>query len=252
MAGFLLWALCFVLHPFVAEHAQNWGPMLNQVWDLEKFVVMFGLLMVTLEEHSARSEYQSLHDELTGLANRRLVNDRLQQALARAQRDHSRLVVFNMDLNRFKQVNDSYGHGAGDELLRVVAERLSSITRACDTLARVGGDEFLLVSSDFNISEANRRLDPDVALRQQGEAWANALRAAVEKPAALSNGDICITPSISIGFAIYPNSAEDLESLFALADNDMYSNKRRYSAAERTRSAGSALAGAAVADAMVL
>src|SRR5437879_8395893 len=103
-------------------------------------------------EHSRltdRLSYQAQHDALTGLPNRFLLEDRLQQAIAYANRHGSRLALLLLDLDGFKYINDSLGHQAGDQVLIEVSRRLRSITRRADTLARIGGDEFCLVLSDI-------------------------------------------------------------------------------------------------------
>src|SRR5205823_9666966 len=106
---------------------------------------------IRLEEELTK---QAFHDGLTGLPNRALFRDRLDQALARSARSSDVLAVLLLDLDGFKQVNDSLGHDAGDELLRQVAERLDEITRASDTLARFGGDEFAMLLDDSQQAQA--------------------------------------------------------------------------------------------------
>ncbi len=100
---------------------------------------------VELVRQAELSERQALHDPLTGLPNRLLFDDRIEHAISQAERDGTRLAIVMMDLDRFKEVNDSLGHKAGDELLEEVGERLRGALRASDTAARLGGDEFGLL-----------------------------------------------------------------------------------------------------------
>jgi diguanylate cyclase (GGDEF)-like protein len=102
-------------------------------------------LLATLEAREAAARHEALHDQLTGLANRALLNDRLQQALARCSRGGEKVGVLMLDLDRFKEVNDTWGHAAGDLLVQKVAQRISGLLRESDTIARLGGDEFAIV-----------------------------------------------------------------------------------------------------------
>jgi GGDEF domain-containing protein len=119
--------------------------------------VLIALLVLSLGTGRARAlglvsekigqlSYQAMHDGLTGLPNRALLTDRADQMLARARRTDSRVAVLFIDLDGFRQVNDTYGHAAGDELLKTVASRLSSVLRGSDTVGRQGGDEFVACS----------------------------------------------------------------------------------------------------------
>jgi diguanylate cyclase (GGDEF)-like protein/PAS domain S-box-containing protein len=156
-------------------------------------------------------ERQAHVDPLTQLPNRRLLADRMQQALARARRNGSQLAVCAMDLDGFKQVNDERGHDAGDQVLVTVAERLQSLVRANDTVARLGGDEFLLLLADLD----NAGLAEEIAGR--------ALQA-VREPIALANG-LSAHLSASIGIALYPGDAGSAEDLMRLSDRAMYAAK---------------------------
>src|SRR5205085_8480617 len=104
------------------------------------------------KRYEARIEYLATHDELTGLPNRTLMRDRVSQALARARRESTQVAVMFLDLDRFKVVNDGYGHPVGDALLKSVARRLSACVREGDTVARLGGDEFLVLLPDLRRS----------------------------------------------------------------------------------------------------
>jgi diguanylate cyclase (GGDEF)-like protein len=102
-------------------------------------------LVDELEAREATAQHQALHDQLTGLANRALLEDRLSQALTRYRRSGEQVALLMLDLDRFKQVNDTLGHNAGDKLVAEVGERLHSLVRETDTVARIGGDEFAIV-----------------------------------------------------------------------------------------------------------
>jgi diguanylate cyclase (GGDEF)-like protein/PAS domain S-box-containing protein len=160
--------------------------------------------------HQDELARQANHDSLTGLPNRNLLWDRIDSACARAQRYDSFAAVAFLDLDNFKVVNDSLGHTLGDHLLRAVAARLQSALRATDTVARQGGDEFLLVLSD-----------------QKGEQQvAGELQRIVQsfaKPFSVEGRDVFITASI--GAALYPQDAKDPESLIKSAELAMYRAK---------------------------
>lgn len=231
VAGFFCWSLCFLTHPWIAVHRPDWVPLVSKIWDLQKFIVTFGLLIVTLEADSAVKEYQALHDTLTGLPNRRLFRDRLELALAQALRKGSRTVLFNIDLDGFKQVNDLWGHEAGDALLREIGIRLAAVTRQSDTLARMGGDEFNLLIHDFH-PESRRSVDREL-IATRCTAVKESFRQSVEKNPFLldtQEGLQRIQPRLSIGLAIFPDQANSMEELCRLADLNMYADKRSRSA----------------------
>lgn len=146
-------------------------------------------------------------DALTGLPNRPLLQDRLTQALAQADRSGLKAAVMFLDLDRFKSVNDTLGHQAGDILLRTVAERLSQVVRAVDTVARLGGDEFVLVLTDIGGAT-------DVSL------VAEKLLEALAPPINLEGQSVHI--SGSIGVSLYPDDARDADTLMRNADTAMY------------------------------
>ena len=155
--------------------------------------------------------HQALHDLLTGLPNRRLLHSQLKQAIARASRRNEIAALLYIDLDGFKLVNDTFGHGMGDDLLRKVAQRLSSRTRAGDTLARTGGDEFMLVA------EGIQTTDDAFKLAQQ-------LLDSLVEPFQLGGRDLFV--SASIGLSMYPSDAQDAVSLERGADAAMYEAKR--------------------------
>jgi len=151
--------------------------------------------------------YQANYDALTRLPNRNLFKDRLSQAIERAERDKHHMAVLFIDLDRFKHVNDSMGHLAGDQLLQEVSNRLLASFRASDTTARLGGDEFTAILSDF--IEVHVVEDTVIKLLDK-----------LEMPYLIDNIETFI--SASIGIAVYPDDGQDVDTLLINADNAMY------------------------------
>ena len=163
------------------------------------------------KEHEDRIEYLATHDALTGLANRNLLDDRLNQAIARTNRTgRCLLAVLFLDLDRFKVVNDSLGHQLGDLLIKEVAARLCNSMRSSDTVARRGGDEFVVLVEGLT--------EPDDVL-----AVAHKIQAAVAEPFAIAGNEIFTT--VTIGATIYPTDGVTIERLLANADGAMYRAK---------------------------
>jgi diguanylate cyclase (GGDEF)-like protein/PAS domain S-box-containing protein len=161
---------------------------------------------VRLEEELTR---QAFHDGLTGLANRALFRDRLDQALARSERTREPLAVLLVDLDGFKQVNDSLGHDAGDQLLEVVALRFSGVVRANDTLARLGGDEFAVLVEG--------------ASEQQARGAGQRLLETLGEPMTVAGRELSL--AASIGVVVHPGGAGTSEELIRHADVAMYAAK---------------------------
>jgi len=159
-----------------------------------------------------RVAHLAYHDALTGLANRRRLGELLDQAVERGRRQGLSVALMYLDLDNFKAVNDTLGHAAGDELLRLVAQRLADTVRVGDTLVRQGGDEFLLLLPD--IGE-----DPVLAARTAAERIEQALRAPLRVNGA------AVQTSASMGVSIFPRDAPDTTSLLAQADSAMYQAK---------------------------
>ncbi|MBM4446908.1 MAG: PAS domain S-box protein [Chloroflexi bacterium] len=147
------------------------------------------------------------HDSLTGLPNRTLLSDRLTMGLALSRRSGNRLAVLMLDLDRFKAINDAMGHSVGDQLLKAVAEQLTGIMRKSDTIARIGGDEFVLVLPQ--ISQANH-------VTKLAQRILDVFR----QPFVFDGHRLDITTSI--GIAIYPEDGKEIESLLKNADAAMY------------------------------
>jgi diguanylate cyclase (GGDEF)-like protein/PAS domain S-box-containing protein len=154
--------------------------------------------------------HTATHDPLTNLVNRLLLYDRLAQELARARRHKKKIAVINFDLDRFKRVNDTLGHGMGDQLLKAVGVRLKTLLRESDTLARMGGDEFMVVL-------------PDIKQEEDVVRVAENILQAVSEPFDLESFKIPITASVGIAF--YPGDGKDSEALMKAADLAMYEAK---------------------------
>ncbi|AXE29890.1 sensor domain-containing diguanylate cyclase [Chromobacterium phragmitis] len=151
------------------------------------------------------------HDRLTGLANRNLFYDRLQHAITRLDRSGKRLGLLFLDLDRFKPVNDTYGHVVGDRVLQLIAARIRDVVRNEDTVARIGGDEFVILMEDI---ESNREADK-VAAR---------LKQAIQMPYQVDHHRVLV--GVSIGIAYYPEDGLLIDELLAVADRKMYGNKQ--------------------------
>ena len=133
VSGFIFWALCFLMHPLVRGVAPYDG-LVEQLWNMQKFFVILGMLLVLLEEQTWRRKDEAMHDPLTALPNRRLFDDRLVQALERSRRTGLSTALFALDLNGFKNINDTLGHGTGDMVLIQTADALRTKVRSSDTL----------------------------------------------------------------------------------------------------------------------
>jgi diguanylate cyclase (GGDEF)-like protein len=164
----------------------------------------------SLRRHAAQSEHEATHDSLTGLPNRALFESRAQAACARATAQEPVAVVL-VDLDRFKDVNDSLGHHAGDELLQTVARRLRAAVRSNDTVARLGGDEFGLVLTGITDEKAAVHL-VELVRRQLG--------------AELQLEGVSVSVEASMGVALCPAHGADVDTLLRRADNAMYRGKR--------------------------
>ena len=154
------------------------------------------------------------HDSLTGLPNRLLFNDRLSQALSIAKRDAGQCALLYLDLDKFKPVNDTLGHAAGDQLLRLVAGRIREQVRESDTVARVGGDEFTVILHD-------------ISSPQNAATVAQKIITALAAPFQLGSGSRESVIGSSIGIAVYPNDGQDPDTLVKKADAAMYVAKAR-------------------------
>ena len=185
----------------------EWAEVLMRVHNL----LEVRLLYKQIEHHNEVLESLALHDQLTGLANRRLLTDRMSMAMAHARRNESAMAVVYLDLDGFKQLNDRLGHGAGDMLLKMVASRLVKTVRQEDTVARLGGDEFVLVL--WHLAE------PGYAA-----TVARKVIEALSQPFDIEGNTVSITTSAGVG--IYPIHGEDADTLTKSADLALYEAKR--------------------------
>jgi len=187
------------------------APVVNDRGKVSHFV---GILHDVTESkrYQEELEHQANHDSLTGLPNRNLLGDRIGQAIAFANRASGRFLLAFLDIDHFKVVNDSLGHAAGDQLLIDIAERLRASTRDIDTVARQGGDEFVILLADT-----------DQLSEQVG--WLERLKDSIATPVILENQEVLVT--CSIGFCCFPSDGRDAGTLLRNADTAMYQAKHQ-------------------------
>lgn len=161
---------------------------------------------------AAQMSYRAENDFLTGLPNRSLLTDRVVQAISLALRHDKRVALMYLDLDHFKQVNDSLGHEIGDQLLQLVAKRMQACIRASDTVSRQGGDEFVVL-----LAEIDEQHDAELAARK--------LIQAVSVPFVIGNHRLAIT--CSVGISVYPDDGSDVDAMLRNADTAMYHAKKR-------------------------
>lgn len=176
-------------------------------------ILSMGISRITieLEQRRVQLEFSALHDSVTGLPNRNLFMDRLNQVQARSLRDRSKFSVFFIDLDGFKNINDTLGHDAGDAVLRAIAEKISGLLRKTDTIARFGGDEFCILSVDINDGEDSEEL-------------AARILKAINQPFEYKGHPLKVTASI--GISSNTGHQKDLETLINEADQAMYLSKK--------------------------
>ena len=223
--SFIAWAFVFPVADLMAvlwPHAH----VDAEVWNLPKFLVATGMTFTLLEEQLSKAEYASLHDELTGLPNRRMLARRLHETTDRAKATGTLAALVVIDLDDFKEINDTLGHAAGDEVLRWAARQFRSQLRQQDVLARLGGDEFAVVLTDV--------LDRDAAHRA-----AQNLRRALDAGMVILGRQLAIRASV--GFSMYPDESEDVDRLYAIADRAMYDRKPRRQEPDPALEAGDAM-----------
>lgn len=211
-----------ILHYLTSEQATSTG-MALMLSLFSIFIIYAALLQgkniienIELRIRSSESEKKIQHlafyDSLTGLPNRSLFNDRFDQLLRTEMREQHSIAILFIDLDGFKAINDSYGHGVGDELLKIIAQRFKRILRSHDTVSRMGGDEFVIILQKIQV-------------RKDVIHIAEKLLRETAKPIPIAGNTIKI--SSSIGIAIYPEHGTDKETLIRNADNAMYLAKQK-------------------------
>lgn len=181
-------------------------------WGIVRDITDYKRALSQLRENEARMEYLAYHDVLTQLPNRLLFQDRVSKALERVRRHNRKLAVLLLDLDRFKNINDSLGHTVGDQFLMAISSRLGRVIRDSDTAARIGGDEFVVVLEDFgevgNVTSVATKLLKVLA-----------------EPIRVDHRELCTTASI--GISIYPGDGDSVETLIKAADAAMYRAKEK-------------------------
>ncbi len=220
IAGFFGWAAVFVASPAVS----TFFPQLHleqEVWNLPKYVVAVGMILLMLEHQIEHNKFLALHDELTGLPNRRLFEDRLTGALERARRTGALAALMLIDLDHFKEVNDTVGHHVGDLLLKHVGAAFSKRVRRIDTVARTGGDEFSVILEAPTTPE-------------DAQSVGRALMELLREP--INVGSQVVQVGASVGIAVFPQDASSAEALRITADLRMYEDKNKSRPAGSSRS----------------
>ena len=192
------------------ENAVTFEALEQEKHKAEQYQEELSVLNQELVAINADLEHMALYDNLTGLANRYLIQDRLQQAIFRAERDEEAVAILVVDLDRFKDLNDTLGHNVGDQLLKEVGLRFENKLRHADTIGRLGGDEFAIVLPNAGVETAT--------------LVAEHLLQALQFPVELESGSYVV--GASIGIAIYPEHGLDMQSLLRRADVAMYVAKR--------------------------
>ncbi|MCU1251697.1 MAG: hypothetical protein JWQ49_4726 [Edaphobacter sp.] len=215
VAGFVIWSFVFLSHSWASNHP-GYDAIADEIWNLQKFLVTIGMLLVLLEQQVSTNEWYAFHDHLTGLPNQRLFEDRLSAAIQQSEENNTRTALLMVDLDGFKLINDTHGHDVGDELLRHISHNLRSAIRIPDTLARLGGDEFIIIATD---------LPGDQPADLIARVSATRISHALHKGISINGNAFNVTGSI--GVAVYPDDTTDGVLLRRLADQRMYEQKRQ-------------------------
>ena len=173
------------------------------------------------KDYEERLLYQASYDKLTDLPNRTLAYDRIQQAIANAIREQKHIALLYMDFDHFKNINDTLGHGAGDEFLKYMAGRLKGCVRDFDTVARLGGDEFLIMLVEIDETRDDKKVSFEDIVKYKTEEILNH----VSKPCVIQDMEFSVTASV--GIAIFPEDGDDPHVLLRNADTAMYRSKRK-------------------------
>jgi len=195
-----------------AENLERLAAAQKQIEALAKDNLSCRRRLKKLAKRYLQARYFADHDDLTGLPSRRLFEDRLKLAVAQSPRHRKPVALLFLDLDKFKHINDSFGHTVGDRMLQQVAERLTACIRRGDTACRYGGDEFIVML-------------PEIDGADSGDIVIDKIRKELSVPYRIGDRDIELT--ISIGIATYPADRQNLEELIGQADAAMYRAKKR-------------------------
>lgn len=206
-------------HSFSFERMSKDGKLfvqalINGIWDVKGstgyVLILRDLTTIKLAEDTIR--FMAYHDALTNLPNRSSFHERLTTEIARAKRNGSVMAIMILDLNKFKEVNDVFGHFVGDQLLKEIAGRMQACLRQSDIVARFGGDEFIFIL-------------PEVGSKKHSELIARKILQKIEQPLEIES--VTLKPTASIGIVCYPLDGDEYENLLRLADNAMYQAKKQ-------------------------
>jgi diguanylate cyclase (GGDEF)-like protein len=200
-----------VLGTFAMYYAQPRSPGTRELEVVEAAAALAGIAIARKRDEE-RLAYLAQFDTLTGLPNRHLLRDRLGQTLARANRETKKAALIFLDLDHFKEINDTLGHGAGDRVLQAIGGRLRGCLREHDTIARLGGDEFTVILEGIDQVDEVHQV-------------AQKILSVFTLPVAMEGADLFVTPSL--GIALYPSDGVDVESLLKHADMAMYHAKSK-------------------------
>ncbi|GLX78626.1 hypothetical protein tinsulaeT_19660 [Thalassotalea insulae] len=199
---------------FVIPQWRFWGFLLGTLLMLIIYLTLLAVILLNFQKRLLDAEEKALnlayHDSLTGLKNKRYMNNLFENAVSLANRPHQLMAVLYIDLDNFKPINDNAGHKIGDEVLKIVAQRLVKHTRSTDICARVGGDEFVLIATQFENQQQVR--DMVTKLLQQ-----------LQSPIMVDRTCYCL--GASIGISLYPNDGNEFNELIEKADKAMYQVK---------------------------
>ena len=211
VAGLAGWGLTYPLNAVMVRFFPDVHPA-RALLELPQYLIIAGIILTLLEEHVLRTERMAMHDPLTDLPNRRLFEERLVATMEEARLSRTTIACLVIDVDNFKTINDTLGHSAGDQLLRALSVRLSWHMSPRDILARTGGDEFTALLAGVTDEHHLRFI-------------ASAMMSAASVPIMIDGRSVDVR--ISVGIALSPDHADDVESLRRAADEAMYSAKRR-------------------------
>lgn len=198
------------------KHVENIALPSKSSREIYALIASYNTMRRQIHHRQMALEHQALHDALTGLPNRALLQDRLEQAIQQAKRHKTDVALILLDLDRFKDINDSLGHSVGDQVLQEIGARLNVCLRSSDTVARLGGDEFAIIIPDADTTQASFFVEKVINK--------------IDAPIVINEQNMYV--GVSIGIALFPENGEDADTLMRQADIAMYDakhNKKNYS-----------------------